>query len=392
MKIFTLLNGYLPGFRYGGPVQTVANMVRLMPPEHRFYIFTRNHDHGDERPYPGIEFNTWLPLGPSHVYYASPSHEVLANLLKEIRQVDPDVIYANSFFASSTARVLFARRLGLLKRPLVIAPRGEMAPSALAMKRWKKLPYLTLLRASGGLGGVTFHASTELERAQVQRALSHRHDVVIAPNVRVAPDIVAGDAASKGQRVKKQVGRARLVFLSRVSAMKNLIAAIECVARVGGTATLDIYGPIGDHSYWERCQAKIGELGAGSWITYRGAVRPEEVIPTLGRYDFLLLPTMGENFGHVIFEGLSAGTPVILSDRTPWKLDADGAGWCLPLGDPDEWVRVVRSCVDMTPGEHAIRSRNASLAASRSAADRQPLEQMVELFRHAVGYGAAQER
>ena len=34
-------------------------------------------------------------------------------------------------------------------------------------------------------------------------------------------------------------------------------------------------------------------------------------------YDLLFLPTKGENFGHVILESMSAGTPVLISDTTP---------------------------------------------------------------------------
>jgi glycosyltransferase involved in cell wall biosynthesis len=36
------------------------------------------------------------------------------------------------------------------------------------------------------------------------------------------------------------------------------------------------------------------------------------------RYDAFVLPTLGENVGHVIAESLSASCPVICSDETPW--------------------------------------------------------------------------
>ena len=38
-----------------------------------------------------------------------------------------------------------------------------------------------------------------------------------------------------------------------------------------------------------------------------------------GNNDFLILPTKGENFGHVIAESLSASLPVIISQNTPWR-------------------------------------------------------------------------
>ena len=51
--------------------------------------------------------------------------------------------------------------------------------------------------------------------------------------------------------------------------------------------------------------------------------------------DLFFLPTRGENFGHVIAEALSVGTPVLISDQTPWrKLAAVGLGHDLPLAVP----------------------------------------------------------
>ena len=34
---------------------------------------------------------------------------------------------------------------------------------------------------------------------------------------------------------------------------------------------------------------------------------------------FLVLMTKGENFGHIIYESLAAGRPVIISEKTPWS-------------------------------------------------------------------------
>ena len=42
-------------------------------------------------------------------------------------------------------------------------------------------------------------------------------------------------------------------------------------------------------------------------------------IKELKKHHIFLFPTLGENYGHVIQEALSAGCPVILSDQTPWQ-------------------------------------------------------------------------
>jgi len=49
-----------------------------------------------------------------------------------------------------------------------------------------------------------------------------------------------------------------------------------------------------------------------------------------------ILPSKSENFGHAIFEALSAGRPVITSNNTPWKnLKESKAGINVALEDTE---------------------------------------------------------
>jgi hypothetical protein len=59
-----------------------------------------------------------------------------------------------------------------------------------------------------------------------------------------------------------------------------------------------------------------------------GPINPVEVQNTLQQYHAFVLPSKGENFGHAIYEALSVGRPVIISEFTPWSgLKAKAAGW-----------------------------------------------------------------
>ena len=51
-------------------------------------------------------------------------------------------------------------------------------------------------------------------------------------------------------------------------------------------------------------------------------IHPDEVPDTFSKYNLFVFPTRGENFGHVIPEALSVGTPILLSDQTHWEQDA----------------------------------------------------------------------
>ena len=57
--------------------------------------------------------------------------------------------------------------------------------------------------------------------------------------------------------------------------------------------------------------------------------------------DLFVFPTLGENFGHVIFESLEASTPVLVSDQTPWKSNYKRGLQTLPL-DEDKWINTIK--------------------------------------------------
>jgi glycosyltransferase involved in cell wall biosynthesis len=58
---------------------------------------------------------------------------------------------------------------------------------------------------------------------------------------------------------------------------------------------------------------------------------PDDVPGTFAQYDLFAFPSRGENFGHVVLESLSVGTPVLVSDRTPWKGGESDALEVLPI-------------------------------------------------------------
>jgi len=61
----------------------------------------------------------------------------------------------------------------------------------------------------------------------------------------------------------------------------------------------------------------------------------------------------------VIAESLSVGTPVLISDRTPWlNLDAEGLGWELPLYSLTEFVKKIESLDIQTDDLRCQRRRD----------------------------------
>ncbi len=366
MKILTLIDAYLPAYKHGGPVRSVAAMVAHLPRTYEFWILTRDRDLGDRAPFPGVMLDRWTDRHGARVLYLSRRAVTLGRLVEVIRDARPDVVYANSLFSRLTVRYLAARRLGFVPRtPFVLAPRGELSPGALRQKRYKKRPFLEVAKRAGLFKDVLWQASTEMERGEIMRALDLSKGIVVSQNICVARDLVYRWADTALQRREKIPGAARFTFVSRIVRKKNLLAAIEAVRNVKGDVTFDIFGPLEDRGYWATCARKIERLPPNVRVQYQGELAHEQVADTFSRHHFFVFPTLSENFGHVIIESLSAGCPVVISDQTPWRnLEARRAGWDIPLADLGRWSEVLQRCVDMGSAEHQSLSEGAMRASA----------------------------
>jgi glycosyltransferase involved in cell wall biosynthesis len=388
MRVLVFIGCYLPGYKSGGPIQTIAGMVDQLGESMHIRIVTADRDAGDTEPYPSVEPGRWQQHSGAMVYYAPPESHSLRGLRRVIRSAECNVLYLNSFFHPIfTIRPLLLRRLGLIPRlPTVIAPRGELSDGALALKSTKKRAYVVLARALGLYRDVIWHASVDAEADEVRRVFGNRERVIVAANLRPHRGRVGA-----ADREPKRSGSLRIAFLSRISRKKNLLGAIEAMRQVRGAVTFDIYGPVSrpdDRSYWDRCLRAAEGLPTNVTCTYKGTVPQADVPEVLARYDLFILLTYGENFGHAIVDAFEAGCPVLISDRTPWRnLEAARAGWDVPPADQDRLRRVLQEAVDMDQEEWSDWSAGAR-AYGRSHAGTNSAERVEAnrtLFTEALG-------
>jgi glycosyltransferase involved in cell wall biosynthesis len=348
-RILVFADWYLPGSKGGGSVSAISHLIELLGDEYQFYVFTRNRDNTEKRPYAEIEFDQWVPKGKAKVCYAAKLS--IRHILRRIREIDPQIIYLNSFFSPLTMKTLALRKCGLLPRSaVVLAPRGEFSPGALKLSFFRKWLYRKLAFPLGLYRNLLWQASSELEEEHIRHS-SGRIGIGGAARVLISPDVPSANFKSpplSDQRPAKQPGAVRFVFLSRLSPKKNLEFALDLLGSVPGNIEFDIYGPIEDREYWEQCQQRIGRLPGGVRAHYKGAVASRQVVKIFSQYHFQILPTLGENFGYVILEAFAGGCPVLISDQTPWRdLRKKGVGWDLPLNERKSWLEVIQTCVEM---------------------------------------------
>lgn len=380
--VLVLLGCYLPGFRSGGPVRTISCMVEALAPYFNFRIVTLNHDSGSNEIYDSVRTHDWNQVGGAQVYYI-PKWSI--SLVKRIAaETNPDLIYLNGFFATSSLFGLLARRLGMLPDvPFVLATRGDLAGGALGLKTPKKRLYMAFARLLGIYADLQWHASSAREKTEMLAQLSNFG--VRDEDITIAPDLGLAYETTKMSRAEKLPGQVNFVTLSRITRMKNLVFTLDRLAELRGAISFDIFGPIEDAELWSECEKKIESLPANVIVNYRGAVSPERVMQEMSERHFFVLPTLGENYGHVIIEAAAAGCPLVISDRTQWTgLEQKHAGWDVSLEDKVRWHSVLQGCVDMSSTQYESMAESARRFGQAVMENRGNLEANVDLFRRAI--------
>jgi glycosyltransferase involved in cell wall biosynthesis len=365
-RVLAVIDHYLPGFRAGGPVRSVANLVHWLGRDFEFRIATRDRDLGVGAAYEQVPCCTWLEVGNAKVWYFSPDTLGIMKWRAFLQREKYDILYLNGFFSTWTIKTLLLRRLGLVPpTPMLLAPRGEFSPGALALRRFKKVAYIHMGQRLGLFRDVLWQASTEVEASDIRRILGraagHAAPSIPSPRVHVASNLPPEMTGYSGARcLDKTPGKARIVFLSRLSPKKNLKYALRLLEVVTGEIQFDIYGPVEDQGYWNDCLAIVSELPDNIRVKYMGAVPADRIAEIFSSYHLFLFPTLGENFGHVILEALLAGCPVLISDQTPWRGLADRrSGWDIPLADAARFRRALGALTAMDASTFADWSGNA---------------------------------
>ena len=356
--VLVLTDYFDPGFKAGGAPRSVANFIDHFGDEYSFRVVTRDRDLGDSQPYEVSGSGQWTQLRHAQVLYLPPAEIGMGTLRRILNHTQHDVLYLNSYFSPRfTIAPLVLRRLGLVPtRPTILAPRGELEPARLRLKSTKKALYLSVARILGLHENVLWHASTQTEADYFRRAIGSGIDISVAIDL---PTRMELDAV-KPSRLHKSEGALSIAFVSRVSREKNLDIALKLLKSVSGQIDFHVYGPHVDVPYWKECENLISSLPANIRVHDHGAVSPRAIAGVLQRHHVMLLPTRGENYGHVVLEALVAGCLPIISDQTPWRdLEQLGVGWDIPLARPEQFRAALQRCIDMDDSQFATMSAHA---------------------------------
>jgi glycosyltransferase involved in cell wall biosynthesis len=355
-RILIFVDWYEPGFKGGGPIRSVANIVRNLQGYYDFFIFTSDKDLGEQTPYKNITPDVWTVTDSASIFYASPKSLNWKSICGIVKTIAPDFIYLNGMYAVHYAIYpLLIKRLNITSAKVILAPRGMLQSGALQFKSAKKKFFLKFLSLFSILRRITAHATDEQEKKDIYTQLPGIKDVYILSNFSSTP-------TSSPLQINKEKDVVEVVFISRISPKKNLLFFILLLKDIKRTVelTLTIAGNIENREYWAECLQAIAQLPENIVVDYIGPVINNEVCQLLDKHHIFILPTLGENFGHAIFEALSVGRPVLISDQTPWRnLSQVNAGWDLPLNAPQAFVDALNNVAEMDDETFKVWSNGA---------------------------------
>ncbi len=377
-KILIFIDWFLPGYKAGGPVRSMANMIEHLANEYEFFIVTRNTDYLETEPYKNIEYDRWVDFQPHvKVFYASPEYQNKKTFKKLINAQSFDIVYVNGIYSwkFSILPLWVLKRSGI--KNIIVASRGMLAKSAINVKSDKKRIFLKLAKLLGLYSGVVFHVTNEKEGRDVKEALGEEVKTIVASNFPRKKLI-------EPKTTDKKQNELRLVSLARIAPEKNTLFALKRLSElpeITCNISFDIYGQIYNEDYWQECDKVIETLPENIEVKYKGTVSADSVGKTIQNYHALFMPTRGENFGHVILESLSAGRPVLISDQTPWRgLEEKKAGWDLPLVDEPKWVEKTEELCRMSNDEYQKWCAGARTLAEEFVNDPELLEGYRRMF------------
>jgi glycosyltransferase involved in cell wall biosynthesis len=372
-KLLIFCDWYAPAFKAGGPIRSIVNLVERFKSQYDIYVFTADRDINEKKSFKNIIADRWIQQEGYHIWYYSPGTMSYKKVKNVISEINPDRIYLNSMFSNMIKPIMAAYATG----KIIIAPRGMLRSSALAVKPIKKFLYLWFLRTMGIDRHLGFHSTGEDETKDIRRFFPVAKSIVLAPNLPVA----VNDHLTP---IEKPTGQLHIVFVGRLHPIKKLDFLLEALAKAKGDIKLDIVATREDKEYWKQCKKMIARLQFRFEITTYLDLPHHKIKPLLEKAHLFALPTEGENFGHAIFEALAVGCPVLISDQTPWVgLRSKKAGVELPLADQSRFTEVIQEFVDMPDTAWQEYRQGAWSLATSYQQNLASAEQYHQLFKNA---------
>lgn len=332
MKLLLINSAFYPATIYGGPIYSTYELAKALKINGVDVSVVTTNANGNEK----LKIKTGVYHNLENIlqvkYYKSldsrgTSVSMLWNLRSEIKKAD--LVYLVSIFSAPTPFTILICKL--LKKPLIISPRGQLGKWCLEQgNRFKKLWLRIFIQPFTHSVNQKFfwHLTSKAEEQDV---------LAIYPNAKtfVIPNGVSSDLFSLNDKPKnrtfynKYTGfdcseKKIIISMGRLHKVKGfdiLIEAVKEFQKLVPNLFRDLILLIAGEDFGEKknLEQLVDKFGLRDTVFLIGKIEGMVKIEFLRNADLFALASHHENFGIVYAEALAAGTPVIASRNTPWQ-------------------------------------------------------------------------
>lgn len=320
---------FLPAYKAGGPIQSLSTMVKALDNDFAFSVFCSNTDLDGSKLM--VQQDKWIEYDHLHVFYASEQFLNPVNIVKFLKEKKPSALFINGIYSWYFNIIPLFFIKGTRK---IVSVRGMLHPGALSQKPFKKKVYLLFWKFLKIHHNCEFHATTLEEKQFIEKVFGKRVKIWVAGNF---PKVLNYQVPPA-----KQEGSLILISIALISPMKNYLLVLQGLKKCTHNIDYLIYGPVKEAGYWKECELLIKEMPANINVVYKGEILPDKIPEALDEAHVFILPSKSENFGHALYEAMTAGKAVITSHFTPWnKLKENSAGINVSIDSPDEILSAI---------------------------------------------------
>lgn len=273
-------------------------------------------------------------------------------LSRQVKSENWDLIHVHSLWRMAC---LYPSKYAInLPIKFIVSPRGTLSPQALKYSPLSKKIFSHLLQTPAFSTVSGFHATSFQEYCDI-RNYGFRQPVAIIPNGISVP------LTNKEHKKCNQI-----LFVGRIHPIKgieNLLKAWSMIQHFYLDWKLVIAGP-GEDRYIAELKNLAKKLKLKRY-KFSGPAYGANKKNLYLESQITVLPTLSENFGMVVAESLSAGTPVIVTKGAPWKkIISEDAGWWIDVG-AEPLAEALNHALNLSKFELSSKGKNGQDWMSR---------------------------
>lgn len=334
MKILVIIPSYKPAYTYGGPIRAVSALSEVLAKSgHDVSVYTTSANGADELDV--ITGKEYIVDGVKVTYFPrmTKGHSTLSPQLLSAFYINAskfNIIHIQSWWNLISVPVAWI----CIKKDIlpVISPRGTLTNFTFTHNRVFVKKWLHSFIGKSLLEKSVLLFSSTREKEEAKKYITPKFDYII-PNLLELP--------SKRYGNYREEEYLKVIYLGRIDPAKNIELLLEVFQSIIDTPMhLQIVGA-GDQAYTRELKEKSCDLSSLEWL---GSVDGEEKYKLLAEADVLVLPSHTENFGNVVLESLSQGTPVMVSENVGAKdyVLNNNLGWVVS-GGVKNWKAAFRT-------------------------------------------------